>query len=73
MFKRCLVAFYIQNTAWKVISFYLFSMVGSDQPSLFKENKAVPFFWICKTEVVQRLLLYQSRFPNKVLIFMCHL
>jgi len=44
MFKDCLVAFYIQNIGWKVILFYLFSMVESDQLLLFKENKAVPFF-----------------------------
>lgn len=44
MFKGCLVAFYIQNIAWKVILFYLFSMVGSDQPLLFKKNKAVLVF-----------------------------
>lgn len=49
-------------------------MVGSEQLLLFKENKAVPWdFYICNTEVVQRLVLYQSRFPNKIFIFMCHL
>lgn len=49
-------------------------MVGSEQLLLFKENKAVPWdFYICNTEVVQRLVLYQSSFPNKIFIFMCHL
>lgn len=49
-------------------------MVGSEQLLLFKENKAVPWdFYICNTEVIQRLVLYQRRFPNKILIFMIHL
>lgn len=49
-------------------------MVGSEQLLLFKENKAVPRdFYVCNTEVVQRLVLYPRRFPNKIVIFLCHL